>query len=377
MAPTSRVLVVGAGFAGAVYARCLAEAGHDVEVIDKRGHIAGNCFDYVDPCGVRVHRYGPHLFHTSNAGVVEWLSRFTGWVPYEHRVQAVLPDGRMAPFPINIDTINIVFGTALRSEAEVADFLKTVTVPCAAPANAEEWLFANVGPRLTALFFAPYTLKMWQQELREVSADVVKRVRLRLDHDDRYFPGDAYQCMPDQGYTALFERIFDHPRIGVRLETGFRHEMLERFTFCFNSMPIDEFFGFELGELPYRSIRFHLRYVDAAQAPAGVTMNYTDTGAFTRETWWANIPNHRVRETGQVCVTVEEPCDYKDNFRERYYPLKTSDGRYDALYRRYQERAAGLGGVEFIGRCGTYQYLDMHQVINQSLMGVRRWLERG
>jgi UDP-galactopyranose mutase len=370
-----RILIVGAGFAGAVYARTLAEAGYTVHVIDRRDHIAGNAADGVDGNGVRVHRYGPHLFHTNATAVFTWLQRFGGWTPYLHRVRAILPDGRFAPLPVNVDTIATVYGVALTSEAEAADFLRGVAVSIADPANAGEHLRSRIGDVLTDLFFRPYTRKMWGLELEEMDASVVERLPIRFDSNDLYFPGDRHQALPTDGYTALFEQIFDHPAIEVELSVDYVPGMERSYAYCFNSMAIDEYFDCRLGELPYRSLRFHHKTVtDWDEQPYSVR-NYTDTGVFTREAWWHCLPGHLAEETGRRTVTVEEPCDYRDNSNERYYPVKTADGRYQALYQEYRGLAETLTNMAFIGRCGTYQYLDMDQVINQSLAGVRHWLE--
>jgi len=370
----TQILVVGAGFAGAVYARELAERGFSVDIIDKRSHVAGNCYDLVHECGVRLHRYGPHLFHTSNERVVTWLSRFTDWLPYEHHVVARLTDGRFVPLPVNLDTVNMVFGTNLQGAEEVAAFLAARAVVRDPIVSAEDQLFSVIGQELTDLFFRPYTHKMWQMDLSEMDASVVRRLQIRTDREDRYFPNDSFQAMPAQGFTKLFERILDHDRIHVRLNTSFSHDSLWKYDACFNSMPIDEYYNFDLGELPYRSIRFHVEVVPDAAAAEHAVINYTDLSPFTRETWWHMIPGNRVHETGYALRTVEEPCDYRSNHMERYYPVKTSDGRYDELYRRYASREDATSMMHFIGRCGTYQYLDMHQVINQSLIGATRWL---
>ncbi len=377
MKADSRILVVGAGFAGAVYARTLAEHGYDVDVIDRRPHIAGNAYDEVMPNGVRVHKYGPHLFHTNNAGVVEWLSRFATLIPYHHKVEALLEDGRCVPLPVNRNTINQVFGTTLGDAAEVEAFLSRQAVQGLAGRNAAEHLLANIGSRLTDLFFRPYTRKMWSLELEELDASVVKRIPIRFDEEDRYFPNDVHQYLPEGGYTRVFEAILDHERITVSLNTAFEHAMLDQYFHCFNSMPIDEFFGFDQGPLPYRSIRFHNKDVasDYRRGSASV-VNFTDAAPFTRETDWSLLPGHLVRDTGSKTITTEEPCDYVDNDFERYYPVKTSDRRYEALYDRYKAKAEPLANISFIGRCGTYQYLDMHQVINQSLAGVGAWLKK-
>ncbi len=367
-----KVLIVGAGMAGACYARELADAGHDVSVIDRRDHIAGNCFDFTSATGVRVHRYGPHLFHTSNMRVVEWLSRFTEWEPYEHRVVARLGDGRHVPLPINVQTVSGVYGINVTDAEAVRELLEREVVQRDPVSSAEDHLYATIGPRLTDMFFAPYTEKMWNLRLSDLDPAVVRRVQVRIDTDDRYFPTDTFQAMPRAGYTAMFNEILRSPRISVSLSTPFKHEMEADYDICFNSMPIDEYFENCYGELPYRSIRFHHSVHAFSGAPKHVTINYTHREPFTRETWWHNIPCHRLDGGQDVVRTVEEPCDYRDNNLERYYPVKTLDGRYDKIYKKYQDLAAGFAKVNFIGRCGTYQYLDMHQVLNQSLIGVSK-----
>lgn len=368
------ILVVGAGFAGAVYARTLAEHGLRVDVIDRRPHIAGNAYDEMMPSGVRVHRYGPHLFHTNMKNVVDWMSRFSAFVPYQHRVEALLPDGRHAPLPINRKTVNMVFGVSLQTAAEVQDYLARIAVPIAMPRNAEEHLNSRIGTVLTDLFFRPYTKKMWALDLEDLDAAVVKRIPLRFDDEDRYFPDDQYQMLPAGGYTALFESILDHDNINVTLNTPFERGLLSGYRHCFNSMAIDEYFDEIFGPLPYRSIRFAHREAPAGYA-RGLTpvLNFTDDRPYTRETDWSRLPGHGAGAPTKT-VTLEAPCDYRDNQRERYYPVKTSDGRNDAAYQKYRERASTIVGMTFIGRCGTYQYLDMHQVINQSLAGALAWL---
>jgi len=372
----AQILVVGAGFAGATYARELAEHGHSVSVIDRRHHVAGNAFDETVADGTRVHRYGPHLFHTNNARVVTWLRRFGAFVPYAHKVTALLPDGGLVPLPVNRVTVSRVFDVALPSAAETERFLAAIAVPCAVPRNAAEYLASRIGTVLTDLFFRPYTRKMWAQELEDMDPAVVRRIPVRLDDEDRYFPSDAFQIMPRDGYGRVVGNILDHPNIGVRVGIAFDRAMLADFDFCFNSMPIDEYFDYALGPLPYRSIRFHHRQ-EPPDYQLGETsvVNFTDAGPFTRQTDWARLPGHRAGGGSVRTVTLEEPCDYADNAFERYYPVKTHDGRNDRLYEGYKALADSEKLVRFIGRCGTYQYLDMDQVINQSLQGAAAWLK--
>ena len=371
-----RVLVVGAGLAGAVAARELADAGWLVDVIDKRPHIAGNCFDLLDKNGVRFHSYGPHLLHTSNKRVVAWLSRFTEWLPYEHRVSAALPDGRVAPLPVNRRTIEFVTGTDLPDETAARDLLESIAVPIENPANAEEYLWSKIGIGMTELLFSRYTFKMWGLSLRQMDAAVVQRIPIRLDLEDRYFPKDIFQALPKDGYTKMFDRILGHDNISVRVNVPFEHGMLVGYGFVFLCMPIDEFFEFRLGRLPYRSIRFHHTQIEVAtETTPTATVNYTDTSPITRTTYWHRLPGHWNGQN-QATATSEEPCADHENGFERYYPVRTADGVPQQIYAKYAATAKAMPGFAFIGRCGTYQYLDMHQVVQQTLVTVRKWIAR-
>jgi UDP-galactopyranose mutase len=371
-----RTLVVGAGFAGSAYARELAQNGCHVDVIDRRDHIGGNAFDEVVATGIRIHRYGPHLFHTNNSRVVDWLMRFGVFIPYEHRVTALLPGNQQfVPLPINRHTINAVFGQQLQDELSVREFLARLAVPCEEPCNAAEYLASQLGTQLTDLFFRPYTKKMWTFDLEDMDVAVVKRIPIRYDDEDRYFAGDRFQMLPRDGYTAVVKNILDHPGIRVSVGVPFEKALLAGYDFCFNSMPIDEYFDNVYGPLPYRSIRFHHRE-EPFESSMGDTsvVNFTDASRFTRQTDWSRLPGHILRNSGLTTITREEPCDYTENNFERYYPVKTSDGRYQAVYAKYKALADAEEKTCFIGRCGTYQYLDMDQVLNQSLRGVRAWL---
>ena len=370
------VLVVGAGFAGATYARQLAESGFHVDIIDKRSHVAGNAFDQMDQNGIRVHVYGPHLFHTNNERVVRWLERFGEFVPYYHRVSALVGRlGECVPLPVNRVTINKVFGLKLTAESEVTAFLSKIAEQIEVIQNAADHLNANIGRELTDLFFRPYTKKMWGLDLEELDAAVVKRIPIRHDDEARYFPCDSFQILPKYGYTEVVRSILDHPNIDVTLGVKYVRNLSMDHVFCFNSMPIDEHYDNAFGPLPYRSIRFHSR-TEPSDYRFGATpvVNFTDDRKFTRQTDWSLLPEHTSREYSAKTITLEEPCDYADNQFERYYPVKTSDRRYDAVYGKYKALAERDEKIRFIGRCGTYQYLDMHQVINQSLQGATEWI---
>lgn len=331
-----KILVVGAGFSGAVIGRELAEAGHYVHIIDKRNHIAGNAYDYTNEHGIRVHKYGPHLFHTNNKDVVYWLSRFTEWAQYQHRVKALLGDGRYVTLPVNRATKQIV------GKDNILD-----------------------------TFFRPYTKKMWGIELDELDPKIIDRVPSRNDMNDLYFPDDEFQLMPKHGYTRLFENIFQHENITVSLSTEFSKSYEKDYNFIFNSMPIDEYHDYIYGDLPYRSIKFHNVHIPAPRLLPVTCVNFTHDGPYTRMTEWKNIPEHGDNKCFTT-ITYEEPCDYRDNDNERYYPVKDLAGKNRELYKRYRELTPK--NVEFIGRCGMYVYLDMHQVVSSSLATVKRFL---
>jgi UDP-galactopyranose mutase len=281
-------LIVGAGFAGATCARRLAEAGRRVLVVDKRPHIAGNAHDRLDEHGVLIHVYGPHIFHTNSERVVEFLSRFTVWRPYEHRVLAEV-DGRRLPIPINRTTINRLYGLQL-DEAGVAAFLEHARTPREALRTSEDVVLNSVGPDLADKFFRGYTRKQWGMELHELSAGVAARIPTRTNDDDRYFT-DRFQAMPAAGYTAMFERLLDHPNIEVRLGVDFRlvgYRIARERTLY--SGPIDEYFGCRLGKLPYRSLRFeHQHYAGTPGVQAVGTVNFPNEHAYTRITEFKHL----------------------------------------------------------------------------------------
>jgi UDP-galactopyranose mutase len=331
------ILIVGAGFSGAVIARELAEAGHRVTIIDQRNHIGGNAYDY-DHEGIRIHKYGPHLFHTNNKEVVDWLSKFTEWVDYKHKVKAQLDDGTYVTLPVNRETKEIV------GEENILD-----------------------------TFFRPYTLKMWGKTLDELDPSIINRIPTRDDDNELYFPNDEYQMMPKDGYTKLFENIFKHKYIKVFTGTKFSTSMEKKYDHVFNSMPIDEYFKYKHGELPYRSIKFHHKTVPMARVLPTATVNFTHDGPYTRVTEWKNIPNHG-KDPKQTIITYEEPCDYKDNNKERYYPVKDVDGVNRETYKKYKEMV-DTDRMTFIGRCGMYVYVDMHQAISSALATAKRFLK--
>ena len=322
-----------------------------------------------------MHRYGPHLFHTNNRPVVDWLRRFGTFVPYEHEV-TVKHGERFHSLPVSRATFESFFETHFSSDQDFADFVARKRIPNASPENAADYLHALIGQELTDLIFRPYTKKMWGHALEDMDAAVVKRLSIKTGYERRYFPDDEYQILPANGYTSLFENIFDHDSIQVDVSTPFERGMIADVDHVFTAASIDEYFDFRFGELPYRSIRFHQERLEAAAVhPPTSVVNYSDDGPYTRETYWHLLPGHHVRDTGTVIRSIEEPCDYKSNAMERYYPIADAAGVNQERYRAYKALADDESKVDFIGRCGTYKYLDMHQVINQSMIGASRWLQ--
>lgn len=325
-----RILVVGAGLSGAVVARELAEKGCQVIVIDKREHIAGNIYDYINEHGIRIHKYGPHLFHTKNKKVFDWLSRYTEWIPYKHKVKAMLDDGRFVTLPVNKETKNIV---------------------------GEE--------NIIETFIRPYTEKMWGMKLEEVSPNIINRVPIRDDENEYYFPDDHYQCVPKEGYTKMIENIFNHDNISIVLGKAFSKTMEDEFDHIFNSMPIDEYYEYQFGKLEYRSIKFHHVNLPSSRIYPVSQVNFTNNGPFTRIIEWKNIHGHGENNVW-TSLTYEEPCHYSENDNEKYYPVRDKEGKYAAIYRNYLEIKNPK--VTFIGRLGNYAYLDMDQCVNASLL---------
>lgn len=361
-------LIVGAGFAGAVTARELAEAGERVLVIDKRPHIGGNAYDRLDADGVLVHEYGPHIFHTNSERVFEYLSRFTAWRPYEHRVLAV-PDarsGKSYPLPINRTTINRLYGLDL-DEAGVAAFLERVREPKDPIRTSEDVVLNSVGRDLCEKFFRGYTRKQWGLDLSELAGGVAARIPTRTNDDDRYFT-DKFQAMPAEGYTKMFERLLGHPNISVRTSVEYRQIVsacdVRRTVF---SGPVDEYYGHRFGRLPYRSLRFeHQHLKDTAQLQAVGTVNYPNDHAYTRITEFKHL-------TGQQHAGTSIVREIPSAEGDPYYPIPNPAN--EALFKRYEALAETESDVFFIGRLAQYRYYNMDQVVGAALGLAKKLVE--
>lgn len=355
-------LVVGAGFAGAVLAERLARgSGQRVLIVEKRSHIGGNAHDRHDEHGVLVHPYGPHIFHTNSADVRDYLSAFTAWRPYEHRVLASV-DGQLLPIPINLDTVNRLYGMNLTA-FEMADWFEAVAEKTAHVRNSEDVIVNKVGRELYNKFFRGYTRKQWGLDPSELDASVTSRVPTRTNRDDRYFT-DTFQAIPLHGYTRMFEKMLDHPNIKVLLNTDY-HEVVDMIPWrhMVYTGPVDAFFDFRYGPLPYRSLRFEHRNIAVEQFQAVGTVNYPNEQAFTRVSEFKHI-------TGQQHPTTSVVYEYPTAEGEPYYPVPRPENT--ALYRRYEADADERTDVTFVGRLATYKYYNMDQVVAQALTAYKR-----
>ena len=362
---SNNVLIVGAGYAGSVMARELSDAGHRVHIIDKRPHVAGNAYDERDEYGLLVHRYGPHIFHTNGERIFEWLSRFTEWRPYEHRVRGVV-DGVSYPFPINRDTLNQVYGLDL-DDAGAAAFFERVREPREPLATSEDVVLNSVGRDLYEKFFLNYTRKQWGLDPSELKAGVAARIPVRTNTDDRYFT-DTFQAMPLHGYTKMFEAMLDHPNITVELGVDFA-DVRDRtgYDHIVYTGPIDAYFDYCYGHLPYRSLRFEHEHLPAVEQYQEVgTVNYPNDHAYTRITEFKHL-------TGQQHAGTSIVREYPQAEGDPYYPVPRVEN--EALFKRYEALGKQEADVTFVGRLAQYRYYNMDQVVGAALAAAKRLLD--
>lgn len=356
------VLVVGAGFAGSVIAERCAVSGKSVLIVDKREHIGGNAFDEFDRHGLLVHRYGPHIFHTNSDMVADYLSRFTDWRQYEHRVLAVV-DGEHYPIPINQTTINRLYGLSL-DEQGVAEFFERVRESREPIRTSEDVVLSSVGSDLCEKFFRGYTRKQWGLDLSELSALVAARIPVRTNADDRYF-GDSFQKMPKDGYTKMFERMLDHQNIRIEVGTDFA-EIRGRYEWdaLVYTGPIDEYFGFCYGKLPYRSLRFEHEHLPGTEKFQTVgTVNYPNDHDYTRITEFKYLTGQRHSGTSIVR-------EYPEAEGDPYYPIPRPQNH--DLFQRYKALGESERNVFFVGRLAQYRYYNMDQAVAAALTTASR-----
>ncbi|MFC5579611.1 UDP-galactopyranose mutase [Rhodanobacter terrae] len=359
---SATILIVGAGFSGSVVASELASAGRRVHIIDKRSHVAGNAYDEYDEYGVLVHRYGPHIFHTNAERIFEYLSRFTEWLPYEHRVRGVV-DGVPYPFPINRVTLNQLYGLDL-DEVGAAEFFERVREPREPVITSEDVVLNSVGRDLYEKFFLNYTRKQWGLDPSELKAGVAARIPVRTNTDDRYFT-DTFQAMPLHGYTKMFEAMLDHPNITVELGVDFAN-VRDRagYGHVVYTGPIDAYFDYCYGPLPYRSLRFEHEHLPAIEQYQEVgTVNYPNDHAYTRITEFKHL-------TGQQHAGTSIVREYPQAEGDPYYPVPRAEN--EALFKRYEELAKREANVTFVGRLAQYRYYNMDQVVGAALAAAKR-----
>jgi len=351
-------LIVGAGFAGSVLAERLAsQRGKKILIVDKRPHIGGNAYDHYNDDGILVHKYGPHIFHTNSERVFDYLSQFTQWRPYEHRVLAEV-DGKLLPIPINRTTVNELYGLNLQTDEECEAFFASRAEPVEQCRTSEDVVVSKVGRELYEKFFRGYTRKQWGLDPSELDAQVTARVPTRSNTDDRYFT-DTFQAMPLHGYTRMFEKMLAHPNIHIMLNTDYRE--VER-TLPYREMiftgPVDQYFDYRYGKLPYRSLEFQHETLDAGQALPVAVVNYPNEHPYTRVTEFKQLTGQEHAKTGVVY-------EYPRAEGDPYYPIPKPE--CTALYQKYKELAEATPGVHFVGRLATYKYYNMDQVVAQAL----------
>jgi UDP-galactopyranose mutase len=355
--PVYDYLIVGAGFAGSVLAERLANgAGKKVLILDKRTHIGGNAYDYYNDDGLLIHRYGPHIFHTNSKDIFQYLSRFTEWRPYEHRVRASV-DGRLVPIPINLDTINQLYGLTLNAN-QLEQYFAAIAEPKDHICTSEDVVVSRVGRELYEKFFRNYTKKQWGLDPSQLDATVTARVPVRTNRDDRYF-SDRYQAMPRHGYTKMFERMLAHPNIHILLQTDYRDIIgIIPYKEVIYTGPIDEYFDYCYGPLPYRSLLFkHETYHMEWFQPYPV-INYPNEHLYTRITEFKYLTGQNHPKTS---IVYEYPMEEGDP----YYPIPRRENT--ELYHKYKLLADATPGTYFVGRLATYRYYNMDQVVGQAL----------
>jgi UDP-galactopyranose mutase len=360
--------VVGAGFAGSVLAERLAAGSNKrVLVIDKRPHIAGNAFDHKDAAGVLIHKYGPHIFHTNSQEIFTYLSRFTKWRPYEHRVLSCVK-GILVPMPINRTTLNTLYGLNLQNEEDAEAFLKGRAEPVENIRTSKDVVINQVGRELYETFFEGYTRKQWGLDPSELDKSVTSRVPTRTNTDDRYFL-DSFQAMPLEGYTRMFENMLDHKNIELQLGVDFddvRSEVV--FDKTIYTGPVDEYFDYRFGKLPYRCLEFKHETLDQTWRQPVAVVNYPQEDVpYTRITEYKHL-------TGQTHDKTSITYEFPRADGDPYYPVPRAENQ--ALYKKYEALALQTPDVQFVGRLATYRYYNMDQVVGQALATYRRINER-
>ncbi|WP_294182013.1 UDP-galactopyranose mutase [uncultured Clostridium sp.] len=348
-------LIVGCGFAGSVCARILAEKNKKVLIVDKRNHIGGNAYDYYNKSDIMVHKYGPHIFHTDDKVVWNFISRFTKWNKYQHRVLSYV-DGKMLPFPINLDTINMLYGTCYNLQ-NINEFYKSFKNGRMNIQNSRDMIVSKLGEDLYKKFFRGYTKKQWDLYPEELDSEVTARIPVRFNRDDRYFT-NRYQGIPKYGYTRMFKNMLDHKNIKIMLNVDY-FEIKDEISYknLIYTGPIDYFFSYCFGNLPYRSLEFVQETYNVEHYQKAGTVNYPNDYDFTRITEYKYF-------TGQKSPVTTIMKEYSRAEGEPYYPIPRKENKN--LYKKYEEKAKKLNNAYFIGRLANYKYFNMDVVVSEA-----------
>ena len=353
-------LIVGAGISGTVLARLFAEKGQSVLVIDKRNHIGGNCFDYLDENGINIHKYGPHIFRTDNEDVWQFLSRFTTWQNYIHKVRTNV-NGKEIPIPFNFTSIDILFDTQkaqIYKNKLIANYGENKKISILELKRTTDKDLQELAAFVYENIFYHYTLKQWGFEPEKLSGDTLARVPVYTSYYDGYFT-EKYQAIPIPSYTKMFENILSHPNIKVQLNTDFKNLQNIQYDRLFYSGAIDEFFDYKLGALPYRSLKFKFNVLPQAKFQSVAVVNYTGKEPYTRITEFKHFLNQKTEKT---TIAYEYPTAFEKGINERYYPILKQENQ--ELYNKYLQLVKQRKNIYFIGRLGCYKYYSIQGAVS-------------
>ena len=356
------IVIVGAGISGSVLARIMAEKGRKVLIIDKKNHIGGNCYDYKDKNGIIIHKYGPHIFRTDSEEIWQFLSRFTPWHNYRHKVRANIA-GKEVPIPFNFTSIDILFDkrkAKIFKEKLISKYGENKKVPILDLKKFNDSILRELADFIYEKVFYNYTLKQWNFKPEELDGDALARVPVYTSYYDGYFT-EKYQAIPALGYTKMFENILNHPNIKIELNTDFKDKDLKniKYKHLFYSGPIDEFFNYKLGQLPYRSLNFKLKTLEQSKFQSVAVVNYTDRESYTRITEFKHFLN---QESKKTTIAYEYPAAFEPGKNERYYPIPKQEN--EQLYNQYLKLAEEEKNIYFIGRLGGYKYYSMQSAVS-------------